>query len=214
MPDKEEHLQKWMEVVNRRVHDRLTYQASKYDYASKFCKEKAVAIDVGAHIGLWSFLMAHQFERVVCFEPMPEHAECWRANMKFYSNCELHECALGETGGNVKLATYTPDSSGDTRIAAGETGGTLMYTLDDFVERLELPRVDFLKIDCEGYELFVLRGARETLIKHKPVVVVEQKGEMCEIYGAEKLAAVEFLKDLGAVQLGAEGGDYFMGWGG
>lgn len=211
-PDHEEHLQKWMEGVNMRLYDRLTYQGSKYVFSSKLCKQKRVAIDVGAHIGLWSYLMANEFERVICFEPMKAHIECWKENMKNMANAKLHECALGEEAGFVDLQTYTPDSSGDTRVVPGITGKTPMFSLDELLPNMAVESVDYIKIDCEGYELFILRGARETLLKYKPVVVVEQKGSMIEIYGAEKLAAVDFLKELGAVQLGAEGGDYFMGW--
>lgn len=209
MPDNEEHLQLWMNGVNMTRHGRLTYQAQKYESAVKFCKQRRVAVDVGAHIGLWSFMMVHDFERVVCFEPMPEHVQCWRANMEPFKNAELIAVALGKEPGTVAMQTYTKDSSGDTRVNPNATGETPILKLDDIFVHDAL---DFMKIDCEGFELFVLEGGRALLEKHKPVVVVEQKRDMSEHFGIPKLAALDYLTDLGAVQLGAEGGDYIMGW--
>ncbi len=53
-PDGEEHLQKWMTQVGRRIDGRLTYQYGKYEEALKYVPVKNIAIDVGAHVGLLS----------------------------------------------------------------------------------------------------------------------------------------------------------------
>jgi len=45
-----------------------------------------VALDVGAHVGIWSTRLAQKFKRVIAFEPVPKHIECWKQNMsKFIS---------------------------------------------------------------------------------------------------------------------------------
>lgn len=208
LPDCEEHLQKWMSTINRRRDGRLTYQSQKYDNAIKSTTSRRVAIDVGSHIGLWAFMMARDFARVVCFEPMPEHVECWQHNMEHAQNAQLIVGALGEKDGLVSLRTYTDDSSGDTRISG--VGDIPMRTIDSY----NFDEVDFIKIDCEGYEVFVLRGARETLLRCKPVIIVEQKRDMSEQFGVPKLAAVDYLLELGYVKVGEDSGDYIMTWGG
>lgn len=213
-PDNEQHLQEWMGRVGSVKHGRLTYQAHKYYGATLHCppEKRRVAIDVGAHVGLWSWLMAHDFEKVKCFEPMRLHIDCWRKNMEPVSNVVLYEEALGAIKSYVKLANYTHNSSGDTRVSnqdpLGGTGYVPMNTIDSY----GFDDVDFMKIDCEGYELRVLQGAEQTLLRCKPVVIVEQKGEMSQQYNIQPLAAVEYLKDLGARHISDVGGDYILGW--
>ena len=69
-----------------------------------------------------------------------------------------------------------------------------MVTLDS----LQLTEVDFIKIDCEGYEENVLRGAVETIERDRPVIIVEQKRDMATArFGLEPLGAVKFLQSLG-----------------
>jgi len=223
LPDGEEHLQQWMLTVNKRFKDRLTYQYHKYEMALRWARPAwQVAVDVGAHVGLWSWPMSHDFGAVVAFEPMSAHRECYLRNMDGRPNFTLHGVALGETDGTAFLRTRTPGSSGDTGVdqaaersslrASVDTDGELvdMKRLDDF----DLKNVTLLKIDCEGYELFVLRGAVETLKRCKPCVIVEQKPEtgMEQRYGIGTTDAVKFLEGLGAVKRAGIQGDYILSW--
>lgn len=214
LPDHEEHLQQWMVSVNARVGDRLTYQRHKYRAALRSVRQRRAAVDIGAHAGLWSWQMAHDFGHVVAFEPMDAHAECYLGNMEGLSNWTLHRTALGPEEGEVWLRTRTANSSGDTGVEpGGECEGAQKATLrrlDDF----GLEEVDFMKIDCEGYELFVLQGAVETLKRCKPCVIVEQKPEtgMEARYGIGTTDAVSFLEDLGARRIRGIQGDYIMAW--
>jgi len=208
-PDGEKHLPHWMRTVGTTVAGRLTYQYGKYDACKPFIKEWRTAIDVGAHIGLWSYFMADDFEELIAFEPMPEHQECWNKNMHDIDNAVMHPCALGAGQQMVTLETRTEGSSGDTQVMAGLPGGDVeMYTLDSF----DFQDVDFIKIDTEGYEDFILRGGVELLARCKPCIIVEQKGDMSERYGLEKLSAVTLLEGMGAVLRAETSGDYILSW--
>jgi FkbM family methyltransferase len=207
LPDGEKHLPEWMSKVSNRQDGRLTYQYTKYDHALKYCSNRRVAIDIGAHVGLWSWFMARDFEDVACFEPMEDHRECWHKNMKDRSNAECFESALGNRYGTVKIECRTEGSSGDTGVVS-ELGDIHLSPLDHF----NFKNVDFIKIDTEGYELDVLKGAENTITECKPCIIVEQKGDMIEKYGHEKLAAVKFLESLGAVQREVISGDYILSW--
>lgn len=205
-PAYERHLQEWMRQANDRRHGRLTYQATKYDLVIRHVKQRRAVVDVGGHIGLWSFLMACDFEHVVAFEPTPLHAALWRENMAGRENAILHECALGSHVASIAMKTHTADSSGDTRIA-GE-GDIPMQTLDSFA----LQDVDLIKVDTEGYEFNVLRGAQETLLRCKPTVIVEQKRDHSLYFGIPKLEAVHYLESLGATLRAEQSGDYILAW--
>lgn len=208
LPDGEVHLKDWMQRTAKRIDGRLAYQYTKYEEALKHVKQRRVAIDIGAHVGLWSWFMARDFKDLAAFEPIKEHQDCWHLNMKDRANAELFCMALGNHNGFVNLHCRTPGSTGDTEILPGAEGSTEIGRLDD----ANLPYVDFIKIDCEGYELNVLQGAEKTLLAWKPCIVVEQKGDMTTKYGHEKLAAVKYLESLGAKVRQEISGDYIMSW--
>lgn len=208
-PAGEAHLPAWMKKVNDKRDGRLLYQGSKYRAAMKFVTQRRTAIDIGGHVGLWSWQFAKDFARVVAFEPMPEHQECFKVNTAGQNNIILHPVALGEAPGRVHIATRTPGSSGDTTVSPEGKGVEVpLHTLDEF----ELNEVDFLKVDCEGFELFVMRGGIETLKRNKPVIIIEQKPEtgMAKTFGIGVKDGVEFLKSLGYVERAVLSGDHIM----
>lgn len=208
LPNGEEHLQRWMQNVNKRVNGRLTYQYSKYDAAKKFINDDALAIDIGAHVGLWSYFFAQDFKHVISFEPCDDHAQCWYKNMSGINNAELFQMALGETNEKISLETRTAGSSGDTQVNPQAIGNIDMRRLDDF----EIDDVALIKIDCEGYEEFILRGAESTLVNSKPCIIVEQKPGHSARYGLEQRGAIKFLNKLGAKVRAEISGDYILSW--
>ena len=217
LPDGEQHLQGWMRQVNMREtgpggETRLTYQYRKYAACRPFTRAWRVGVDVGAHVGLWSWVMARDFGSVLGFEPMPEHAACWEKNLDGAENATLLPYALGADPCSVFLKTRTANSSGDTGVEPGAVEGIAaeLRRLDEF----DLAEVDFIKIDCEGYELYVLQGAAETLKRCKPCLIVEQKPEtgMEARYGVTAKQAIGFLEGLGAKLRQVIQGDYIFSW--
>jgi hypothetical protein len=95
-------------------------------------------------------------------------------------------------------------SSGNTQVRG--KGEIPMQTLDSFGFTV----VDLIKVDCEGYEENVLRGAEATIVTCKPVICVEQKRDMATRFGLKPQGAVEFLKSLGYRVAEEIGGDYIM----
>lgn len=205
LPDGEQHLQQWMTTTGRRRAGRLTYQIHKYEAALKYCTQRRVAVDVGAHVGLWSYWMAEDFTELIAFEPKSAHRECWRRNME-HRGGSLIAAALGNTTGRVSLTTG-PSSSGDTYVdPTTDTGEVTLMRLDEF----RLRDVDLIKVDCEGFEVYVLEGAAETLKAFKPVVIVEQKPGHGEKYGISDTAGVTFLKTLGYQEREVINGDFIL----
>jgi len=214
-PDIEAHLQGWMRTMKQVLpNNRIGYQLHKYEAVKKFCSKKRKAVDIGSHIGLWAYPMSFDFEEVICFEPMPDHQECWNLNMSDVYNVSLIKCALGaEEKYNVAIRTRTVDSSGDTGIELeAKTGDILtdMKTLDSF----NLQDIDFIKCDCEGFELYVMQGAKETIERCKPVICIEQKPNhetgVEDRYNIKFDEAINYLQSLGMTKLGSMQGDYFM----
>lgn len=204
LPDHETHLVEWMTKKNQRVDGKLTYQLDKQLFAYGLCKQFRHAIDIGGHCGLWSMNMVKRFERVTAFEPVAEHRECFAANLADHEY-DLIAVALGDTTGSVSMRTG-PNSSGDTTVA-GE-GDIPLRRLDDVLP--DADDVDFMKLDCEGYELFALRGGEQLIRRCMPVICVEQKPGKAQAFGLGETDAVEYLKGLGYRVAREWSGDYFM----
>ena len=217
MPQGERHMNEWMRTVGVERDGRLMYQGHKLDAALKWCARRRTALDIGAHIGTWSYYLAAAFERVYAWEPVELHRRCyWRNVLDVRGNVELFDCALGEERGEVVLET-SEESSGDTRVAgssvrSGRQGAVPMKTLDDFIGSVE-GHVDLVKVDCEGYEYLILRGGEEMIVRNKPVVVVEQKPGKGKFYGLGDTSAVTYLKQLGATVRAEISGDFILSWG-
>ena len=197
LPDSEEHMIQW-------IKEQGGYQMMKQTVAYNIPIQRRTAIDIGAHCGTWALNMVKHFRTVHCFEPIPEHLECLRLNAPM---AEIYPYALGEKG--EKVAFYKgSDSTGDTHIDPNTRGDVDTKTLDSF----NIQEVDFIKIDCEGYEFPIIKGGLETILRWKPTMVVEQKPLKASKFGYKDTEAVDFLKSHGAKLVQTISGDYFFTW--
>ena len=205
-PDHEVHMGEWMKAPKNQiiVDGRQTYQWRKQVAALGYVKRWDVALDVGGHVGLWSWHLAKRFGQVHAFEPVAEHRACFELNVAA-ENVTLHPVALGKAPGRVAMWSE-PGSSGNTQVRGD--GDIEMRTLDSY----EFETVDFLKIDCEGYELYVLQGAVDMLQRCRPVICVEQKPRVLGNFGFKSPEAVAYLQAMGARVYQHYSGDYMMGW--
>lgn len=198
----------WLPAAERHLVSFLqrdrSYQAKHRAAALKHVKNWRLAVDIGAHVGLWARDLAERFQHVVAFEPMPQHRACFARNV-LAGNVAVEPIALGDAIGRVALH-WDGENTGHTRVNEGAAGDTDVMPLDGYT----LPACDFIKVDAEGYEAKILRGARNTILQHRPVINVEQKRWVYE--GEHQYSAVEFLTSLGMVQLDRVSDDIVMGW--
>lgn len=111
----------------------------------------------------------------------------------------------------VAMAVNPADTGGThvTSASLSGLGAVELRTLDSY----GFADVDFLKIDCEGYELEVLKGAKDTLARCKPCVIVEQKARcLRDNYGISGAPAVDLLRELGAKVRAEISGDWILSW--
>jgi len=104
------------------------------------------------------------------------------------------------------------NNSGGTHVKVADDGvgpQTIACTLDSF----DLPPVDFLKIDCEGYEYFILKGAERTVRRDRPCIIVEQKPRKGSMYGLERPRGPSSSCNHGVAELKFEiSGDFCLVW--
>jgi FkbM family methyltransferase len=193
-----------------------TYQFGKIERALGVIplSKRCVALDVGGHIGLWSRVLAHHFQRVVAVEPLPALIPHFKFNTADCENVQLIEFAAGAENDEIDIVTVA-DNSGNGHVApAGASGEMVFRTQQITLDSLNLHDVDFIKIDVEGWELRVIQGAQRVIRRDHPVMVVEQKPNNAERYGVDRLAAVDLLKSWGYVVAWEKAGDFCLRWNG
>ncbi|QDU71314.1 FkbM family methyltransferase [Mucisphaera calidilacus] len=156
----------------------------------------AVFYDVGLNIGYYARFIASHFpvRRVAGFEPMTQNIDLARRNIELCPRADvirLHEIALGDTDGDelLQVDDITDGSAVLDRVSGGQpaegrlnaglpgmTESVRMMRLDTFVAEALEPPPTAMKIDTEGAEVIVLRGARETLETHAPHLVIATHG--------------------------------------
>jgi len=83
-----------------------------------------------------------------------------------------------------------------------------MRTLDSF----NCGVVDFMKLDCEGYELFAIKGGEQTIKRDKPCIIVEQKPGKGKQFGLGDHDAVTLLREWGFEVVKEISGDFILRW--
>ena len=202
LPDSDTHFGPLLEA-SERVDGKGTYQLGKLRRAVALVKHRGHAVDVGAQVGLWSRILALEFQFVTAFEPVPEFAECLHANCSESGNVELYQNALGE----LECISFVLKEPGVATARIGNDGiGVSVRRLDSYALR----PIDFLKIDTEGFEAAIIRGAEATIRRNKPVILTEQKRKRMGRYGYKPEAGVELLRSWGAEVAWEDHGDYCL----
>jgi FkbM family methyltransferase len=163
------------------------YENEFIDVMRRYLRSGDTCVDVGGHLGYYCLLMARIVGpkgRVISFEPVQENMAVLKENVALnrITNIELVNCALGERPGTLSLIrpknfslSWTPSVRGYSVEGARDSVEVEVDTLDAFLSRGgHKPSV--IKIDVEGAELDVLRGANETLRTARPVVLLEIHG--------------------------------------
>lgn len=151
-----------------------------------------VVFDVGAHMGFFTVKIAGYVKEVIALEPDPYNFRFLLTNIKHneLSNVKTFNYALGDRDCDVFLKRGY--GYGRTRTTESNTGYKVrMKTLDTLVKELGTTP-DVIKVDVEGYEIKVLHGAKYTLTRFKPKLIIAAYH-----YPAESKDIVKYLSELG-----------------
>ena len=148
-----------------------------------------ICFDIGANVGIYSLLFSRYSKLVYAFEPFPRNLSFLNRMLKLnkIENVVIVPCAVADTDG---LSWFQEaHSHAEGRLKASGTQPVRVISLDPFIEKIKISP-NLLKIDVEGAELSVLKGAKEFLSKAKPILVIETHGDTI------KKQCFEFLKQL------------------
>lgn len=173
-------------AFRRFIWSRIHFPEPEMEYLSRLAPHSFdVAVDVGAALGGYSWILNRISNRVIAFEPGRVHADFLHSGL-LGTNIELERKAVGSENGTVLM--YTPGDDTNARhsatlskdnpvVQAGEThvDEVPLVSLDAILrtKMAETERLDFLKVDVEGYELAVFEGALSRIAKDFPLVLCE-----------------------------------------
>lgn len=145
---------------------------------SEFVRPGSLALDVGANEGIYAFALSEAKATVHAFEPSPDFA-AFAARM-LGERAQVHELALSDAPGRATFYVPLADDGSELHLAGNLKNSHAQFenqkridvavaTLDSFAFR----DVSFIKIDVEGSEPEVLAGGRETILRDRPVLLLE-----------------------------------------
>lgn len=179
------------------------FEKSLIEWCRQFGDKNKTFLDIGAHSGTYALSLADKFKDVHAFEPQRAtfYALCGSVALSGLSNIECHRVGLGNEDqiGRMKLCIVSDDGGGSSVHATGNKQVLAeewidIKTLDSF----GLDSIGFIKMDVEDNELFVLKGAVETIKRSGyPKILFESNSVNPPLF--------EFLKELGYSVTGISG---------
>lgn len=151
---------------------------SEFELLLPFVRAGDTVVDVGANIGTHVVPFARAAGpggRVIAFEPqgLSFHLLCANVAMNCLTNVQARQLAVGDAAGRINVPVIPPETNTNfaavSLSAAGQGEEVEVITLDS----LGLSGCRLIKIDVEGMEDAVIRGARDTIAAHRPVLFVE-----------------------------------------
>ena len=147
----------------------------------------AVIVDGGANIGFFTVPVAHRTQgrgtRIIAFEPQRQLFQALGGSLALngYDHVYLHNYGLSEEPGVAQMPSVNYGEAQDFGTVAlsdqttVEEDGWMNDQVVDIIsiDAMALPRLDFFKLDVEGYEVPALTGALDTIKKHRPWIWVE-----------------------------------------
>ncbi len=178
------------------------YDAFTEIILKKVLKNTSVCVDVGCHAGsILKMMMKYAPNgKFYAFEPIPKFVEYLQKNYDHHSNVLIYEIALSDVTGEASFnhVTTNPGYSGLIKRSYDrpDEKETKINVKTDLMDNIiQNDSIDFIKIDVEGAELQVLRGAKEIVKRDKPFIVFEHGLGAADYYGTKPEDIYELLHD-------------------
>lgn len=152
---------------------------------SKLLKKGMTCLDIGGNIGYYVLLENKILEgegKIIAIEPSPDNFKQLKRNIELQKTkiVDAYNLAAGDKDGNLKFLVYEDASNSCMIIPEGQESrwpGQIIEVpvknMDNFLENLGITKIDFVRMDVEGYEKHVLEGLKNTLKKSRPIIHME-----------------------------------------
>jgi len=177
------------DYITNHINNNGDWEPELNDIFKEFINDKSTVIDIGAYIGTNTIKMAKLAKKVLSFEPYKKTFNILNSNLLINNvhNVELYNCALGNENKHIDKMWFPKMDV----LNMGINMGTLrinrdttlindsvivdfeMKRLDDIIDSNYNENIDLIKIDTEGCENEILNGAMNIILKHSPVIIIE-----------------------------------------
>lgn len=181
----------------RLIRKHLRKGEAELKFLPQIVPRDRIAIDIGANKGVYTHLLARLASGVEAFEPNPKIYRILTRTLP--SNVVAHQVALSNTVGTAELIVpmYGGGFSNQTATLnprkRNEGAGVVQVT-QRTLDSYGFSNIGFIKIDVEGFEAAVLTGARETIVRERPVLQIELEEQHTGQPIEDSLAAVRNLE--------------------
>lgn len=150
---------------------KLKVYQKQYNFCKPYIKNFHTALDIGCEVLDWSKCLSQDFQLVQSFD-----FRDMGTDLSQYPNIKFYKTGLGDE----ETVKYTKPGvgriKGDNKPQGTSTMAVKITTIDSF----KFDNVDFIKLDCDGYEEKVLQGSAETIEKFSPVIFCEYNPDRCQ----------------------------------
>lgn len=180
------------------------YEAEELKMMQRFLNKDSVILDIGANIGWYSLNIAKDVPQgyIMAFEPVPKTFQYLKKNIELNNihNVKLYNFGLLETNDDV-IFYYDPKLSAATSLRNLHEDRKKIKIkckikrMDDFSKKI--PKIDFIKCDVEGAEIFVIKGGIKTIKKHLPILFLEMLRKWSAKFNYHPNDIIKILSDIG-----------------
>lgn len=155
--------------------DKPNYEIKDSNMAFNELSNFRTAIDVGAHCGYWTQRLSNKFNNVIAIEPVSEHVECLKKNTENLCNVNIIRAAASDGKDKTLKIEISEANSGQSKVSINNENESKEKEEVDVIsiDELNCENVDFIKMDIEGHEEKALLGAKKTIEKFKPALLIE-----------------------------------------
>lgn len=198
----------WNDVIRDAVLN-CSFEPAERRFVGKYLQPGMTVLDVGAYFGIYTLLASLTVGtngKVIAFEPSPAQMRKLRLHLMLNRcrNVRVANMALSSTEGESRFFMVTGRSAGLSSLRSPNVDVPTrsirvpVMTLDGYLQRNSLSVIDFMKIDVEGGELDLLKGAVDLLNQRmRPVILCELQNARTEPWGYQARDAAAFVENFG-----------------
>jgi FkbM family methyltransferase len=178
------YLNNWWVPVRDEVGnpDILREWETKHEKVLSLVKKNNRVLQAGGCVGVFPKGLSKHFKEVITFEPVEDNWDCLEANLDGIDNIRKFNSGLSDRKTSVGLYKMIANNCGAVQLKEKEFGDMQLVAFDT----LMIGEINLIWFDLEGYEVKALLGAKNTIKKYKPIIVLENNGLIHEFPGTRE----------------------------
>jgi FkbM family methyltransferase len=178
-------------------------------FLKNYLKAGDIFMDIGANIGCYTMIASKivgSEGEIHAFEPVSKVFDKLLFNIQLnnLSNISTNRKAVYETSGTLEFFVSSRENEGMSSIfrhdtESGEIEKVKAISIDEYVEKMNIQRIDMMKIDIEGAEIFALKGMKNTIKRFKPIIIMELSEDVLRNIPVESKDVLDIMRSMNYV---------------